>query len=371
MLRFVDSFGHYTTDAALLTKWGIGSGGFTLQATGGRTGGPCANALGSSSTSVGRLLSLGTGQTSWIMGAALQGQQQTVLQCNVYGSPFTSGNFPDGNNAGTLEWGMGGITLVINSAGNMTVSAQGYYNNGVWQDRASVASAAFEFQAAPLNPALWYYFEVKVVVNPSSNFQASVEVRVNGIVVYPLTSIDVSGAGYGCVWPNLHTFAPVLSGCWAVCDFVVLDNTGANNTSYLGDVRVVAQLPAGDGFHQDWAPLSGSSHFAQVDAASPPGDTDYNSTATVGNMDSYVFPTPPTSSQVFGVQVNVWSRKSDAGAREVEALARLSGTDEVSPQMSLSTVYGDQMAIFEIDPSGAAWTSLSLASAEFGVKLST
>ncbi len=73
---------------------------------------------------------------------------------------------------------------------------------------------------------------------------------------------------------------------------------------------------------------------------------------------------------MFGVQVNLWARKSDAGGRTIEALARLSSTDALSSPQTLSTSYGDFMSVFETDPSGAAWTSASLALAEFGVKLS-
>jgi hypothetical protein len=73
---------------------------------------------------------------------------------------------------------------------------------------------------------------------------------------------------------------------------------------------------------------------------------------------------------VFGVQVNLWARKSDAGGRSIEALARLSSTDALSAPQVLSTSYGDLMAVFETDPTGAPWTNASLLLAEFGVKLS-
>jgi hypothetical protein len=368
MIRFVDSFGHYSDATSLGLKWGSTGGSFiaSVFGSGGRNNGPYCRI---SNSSVWRLLNFTTPQTVWITGwASLGAASQVLIGANVYGSPFTTDSSIDSRYY--VEWGITGWTLQTTPAGSLTISVTGFYEtSGLWQNPATWTSPPFSYQSVPLNPALWYYFEVKTFVDPAHGNQISVEVRVNGVVCLALTAVP-GPAAPGSFWPALHTIAPSLVSGNDYSDFVVVDDTGTHNTSYLGDVRVVAQLPASDGFHQDWTPLTAGTHFSEVDSPSPPGDTSYVSSSTPGDMDSYGYPTPPTSSQVFGVQVNLWARKSDAGGRSVEALARLSSTDELSAPQTLSTNYGDFMSIFETDPSGAAWTTASLTSAEFGVKLS-
>ena len=46
-------------------------------------------------------------------------------------------------------------------------------------------------------------------------------------------------------------------------------------------------LPTSDGNYTQWTPSTGTSHFALVDESPCNGTTDYNSTNTVGNRDSY------------------------------------------------------------------------------------
>lgn len=53
----------------------------------------------------------------------------------------------------------------------------------------------------------------------------------------------------------------------------------ANTTSGL--------LPTSDGDYRQWTPKSGSTHYTQVDESSCNGTSDYNSTNSVGNRDSY------------------------------------------------------------------------------------
>src|SRR5438874_4400491 len=46
-------------------------------------------------------------------------------------------------------------------------------------------------------------------------------------------------------------------------------------------------VPTSDGNYTQWTPSTGTTHFTLVDESACNGTTDYNSTATNGNRDSY------------------------------------------------------------------------------------
>ena len=56
---------------------------------------------------------------------------------------------------------------------------------------------------------------------------------------------------------------------------------------FVGAATSSVILPTSDGNYTQWTPKTGTSHFAMVDETPCNGTTDYNSTNTVGNRDSY------------------------------------------------------------------------------------
>ena len=88
----------------------------------------------------------------------------------------------------------------------------------------------------------------------------------------------------------------------------MLDGSGpAPFNDFLGDVRVDARYPTAEGANSAWTPLSGTDNALMVDDPGPPytpgggpdDDTTYNSTLTVGAVDTHVIQDAPVTGAVF------------------------------------------------------------------------
>ena len=139
----------------------------------------------------------------------------------------------------------------------------------------------------------------------------------------------------------------------------MLDTTGsAPNNDFLGDVRIDAVYPTADGTYTAWTPSTGTSHYALVDETTP-NTTDYNSSNTIGQKDSYVMGNPPSlaSQIIYGVRVKVAAQKDDAGSRSMKVGVRSGTTDSLSAAQALGTSQLYYTNIHEVDPgTGASWT---------------
>jgi hypothetical protein len=149
----------------------------------------------------------------------------------------------------------------------------------------------------------------------------------------------------------------------------MLDGQGSVNTSFLGEVRIMTQMANAAGTYSQWTPSSGS-NYADVNETIEDGDTSYVATSTVGNMDSYNFTDLTNSPAVAGVQVNLWARKDDVGAREIQPLVRIGGTNYLGTTQTVVTGYADYMQTYDVSPAtGTTWGASEINGAEFGVNL--
>ncbi len=218
---------------------------------------------------------------------------------------------------------------------------------------------------------VWYYIEWKFTCHASAG--ASV-VRVNGATVINLTganthSVNVPGTTLTAVgFPsggNYNLF---------VDDLYVSDDTGGSPwNDFLGDVRVEYLRPDGPGAHQDWDLIGAPTHWQAVDdAASPDDDLSYIHTATAGLIDTETYqPTGLPSGSVFAVQVNLYARKTDSGARSIAPVLRTAGVDHlgVNQQPSFGG-YRYLIQLFMLNPgTGVAWTIGDVNSLEVGIDI--
>lgn len=215
------------------------------------------------------------------------------------------------------------------------------------------------------------YLEVKVVVHDTTG---SVVIRANGIVVLTLTGIDTRDAGTGIInevaFGSSGTSTTTSVAC-TVDDFYVCDNTGAINNDFLGDTRVQAILPDGAGNYTQLTPSAGS-NFDCVNENPANDDTDFVSSITAGQKDSYTLaPIALLTATIFGVAVNLISRKEDAGPRTERSLVRSSGVDAVGAIVAPGVTYLNVQQIFELDPSAASWTVATVNAMEAGVEVVT
>lgn len=226
-----------------------------------------------------------------------------------------------------------------------------------------------------LVPAREYIVEWGITIDDSTG---TASVRVDGVVVLNLTSQDTrntattvdrfylqglgGGDGQSAIFDDLYILDDVDSGV-----------TGAPNDDYLGDVRVVARFPSGNGASSDLlgSDADSTDNYLLVDEVAPDGDTTYVESSTIGDKDTYAYTNlTQTTGSVYGVQINAYARKTDAGTREIVTVARDAGaTEEDGPTKSLGSAYEYHSDIREANPDGNQWTISDVNGSEYGVKV--
>lgn len=336
-LRFADSFDHYTVVA---DKW-------TTQISQGT--GPALNGggrFGSGMQTVNsRIIKAGLpAAATWIVGCAWihnLGTTPTSAQYNVLA-------VYDG---ATCQ-----VSVRANSNGSLTVG------RGLTADLGTTAVGVVQAN-------IWAYIELKVLI---SDTVGTIDLRVNGVSVLSLTAQDTKQSANATADTVTFGINYNASASIIVDDVVICDTAGSTNNDFLGDVRVEALFPNGDGNSSQLVGSDGNSvnNSLLVDEAAPNGDTDYVESATVGQKDTYAFGNlTPTTGTVYGIVVNPYARKSDAGNRRIASIARLSSTEEDSADKILSTNYQYLPDVRETKPGGGAWSIADVNSAEFGVKV--
>ena len=222
------------------------------------------------------------------------------------------------------------------------------------------ASGAFPLGA-------WHYLEIKAKIDGSTG---TVEVRVNGA-----TKLSLTGQN------TYYTTSPVVTAIALNClnqgfnnqsvwysDFYACDTSGLTNNDFLGDCRVESLASSGAGAETQWTPLSGSNY---ANAQTADGDTSYNKSNTVGQVDTYAMDDlSSVTGVIYGVQYLLYARKDNAGSRTVAPVARIGGTDYAGADENLGTSYAYAPEIKEKSPAtSAAWTISEVNAMEYGVKV--
>lgn len=207
----------------------------------------------------------------------------------------------------------------------------------------------------------WHYMEVKLVVGATG----TVEIHLDGVAGEIASTVG-----------NFGTTAigqiELANNSVKYDDLYVVDTTGAApRNTFLGDVRVGTILPSSDGAHTQWTPNSGTTHFNRVNQATPDDDTTYLSDATAGDIDTFGFQDIDAAATVYGVQVNTYARKDDAGTRQIAPVIRQGGADSVGTTVTLGSTYAFFRQLYNQDPTSADWTAANVNADEFGVKVIT
>jgi hypothetical protein len=200
-----------------------------------------------------------------------------------------------------------------------------------------------------------------------------VQLHVNGVEELNLSGIDTVSDASG-VGLTGFSFIASQSFEYLIDDLYALDTTGAApNNTFLGDVRVEYLRPTANGAHQDFALVGALSHWEAVDDdATPDDDTSYIHSATVGEIDTEIYAnTGLPSGTIFGVQVDLFARKTDSGFREIRPIVRHAGADYQGDALAPSFAsYVYLLHVFELNPgTAAAWTIADVNSAEYGVRI--
>lgn len=332
-LRFIDSFDHYPT-ASVTTKWTASTGGgVTISSGNGRNG--TSSARGTNIV----LQKTLDNQATWYLGAAIR-----------------FGSFAGATDILAV---MDGTTRQVQLGVISTGELRLYRGNS---QLTTIATSS----GLGLQTGVWYFIELKVVVDGTAG---QYEVRVNGA---PIAALTATGANTRATTNNYANVA--IGGAPGsnsdIDDFYVCDGTGSANNNFLGDRRVITLLPDGAGNYTQWTPSAGS-NFQCVDEASMNSDTDYVSSSTAAQKDTYNFGAVGIAGTVAGIQVNGAIRKDDAGSRTVRRIVRVGATDYNGANVSVLDSYAYSIAeVLQTNPAtSAAWTVSDINSIEVGVEL--
>ncbi len=226
-------------------------------------------------------------------------------------------------------------------------------------------------QVYPTNT--WRYIEMQATIDDATG---RCIVRVDGVVWIDFTG-DTRNAGTSVLTDTLK-FSGYSSGNQRWDDLYVLNetddtaNTGRPDNDFLGDLKVEALLPNGDGASSQWLGSDGNSvqNYLLVDEV-PVNTTDYVGTPTVGQRDLWAMADLPASTQtVFGVRAALYAAKSDAGAAGMKVAVRDSaGTVTLDADIPLSTTWLSYWGTMRrTKPAGGAWTATEVNALQIGVE---
>lgn len=340
----MDSFEHYSTLSAMALKY---------EASFGSGGSMNANAVGRFNS--GFSLTGGNTATNQARHQFTTGTPSTV----IYGMAlrFTSGYNTSQPFMYFLEGGSTHLELRFNSSNQIYITRNG---------------TLLGINSTTMLDNVWYYVECKVTIHDTTG---SVHFRIDEVDDLILTNQDTRNGGTGYVNSiQIGSSANLFSESYGVFfdDLVILDNTGSTNNDFIGDVHVGIAFPNANGNSSQFTGSDGNStdNYLLVDETTPNGDTDYVQSNTVDNKDTYnVQDVSFTTGDIFGVQIVLEARKTDAGGRSIASISRLSSTEVDSSSKSLSLTYQYYMDIREEKPGGGAWTATDINDAEFGMKV--
>lgn len=352
-LLFMDSFDHYTS-TDLLEKWTTSSAtsgnGLAIAAGGGRRGSSSfrwANSLNSGLALAAIYKQLVPADATCVAGFAVLVPTAFVGTAGLQIAVIRDGSTNQ-------------VSLRVNQDFTLSV-CRGAHNGTVLGSTSAALSAA-----------TYYFLEWKVLIHPSAG---TVDVRINGVSALSLTgqntrnsaSSQWSTVALGVVDGVANSY---LSGTQQVHydDLYVLDGSGSTPwNDCLGDCRVDVRLPTAAGAAAGWTPSTGA-NWQNVDDAAPNDDTDYNAAATVGLTDTLVVQDAPVvGAAIYGVQVNLSVKKTDAGTCSLASVVRQGTTNLAAPAQNPGTTYAYLRTVYQVNPhTSAQWTETDFNADEFG-----
>lgn len=343
-LKYIDSFDHYQT-AQLAAKWSTFFLGANIMPGLGRCGSQALQMGGSGIGGVEKGVAF-AGNTA-IMGFAYNVNTQIFSEALICWFACSSGSTHQVYLARALD---GSLIVYRDDAGGALLGA-----------------------SAPdiIRMGSYYFIEFKATIHASAGV---VEVRVNGATVILLTGVNTISNQSGGIPLSGIGFFTGASYIGLVDDlYIVDDGGGAPWNTFLGDCRVEYLRPDGAGATQAWDLIGAASHWQAVDDnASPDDDASYIHTATVGLTDTETYkPTGLPTGSIYGLQANLYARKTDSGPRSIAPVLRHAGVDYVGGNQQPS--FGNYQylnQIYMLNPgTGVAWTIADVNALEAGVKV--
>lgn len=311
-----------------------------------------ANSAGSTLSATARSGSKGWGRTTGNNGGqrlikTIDAQATWIVGCAHYtASTSFSNEFLGVMDAGTLqcEVGINVTSKKLEIRRNGTVLATG---------------------ATILQLSQYYFVELKVTIADAGG---TADLHLNGVSDATFTGDTKNTANASANQIFLGDNASQNLGWWD--DWYACDGTGSINNDFLGDVKVELLVPTGAGNSTQFTPSTGS-NWQNVDEALSNDDTDYNSSATAAQKDTFATSDLATASgTVKGMMQTVVFRKDDAGGRTIRTVVRSGATDYTGTTTTVLDTYSGVYHVREVDPAtSAAWTIANVNAVQVGYEL--
>lgn len=348
-LLWMDGFDHYGSTIAPMTDgaWAEVGAGYSLSSSNPRTGAYGVQRDGTSGGEARRIL--GGAKTTVGLGAAMH-----ISALPSSNDRYVIFSFRDTNNDPQVQ-------IVLESTGKVAA-----YRG------PAVGAVLLGVSASPVVVAAAYqHVEAKVAF---SNSAGAVEVRVNGVTVLNLSSVDtVATANVECSQVGMfHNFNSNMSCTTSFDDVFAWDTSGAQNTDFLGDRRVRTFYPDGDTATAGWSPVGAATGYDCINDTSPDDDTTYISAAPlVGSpptelVSEFTLQDAPAGiGAIAAVQTYVRARKTQAGDANIE-VGMVSGSSvSAGAGRAITEQYTYWMDVHELNPdTGTPWNEATLTASK-------
>lgn len=213
------------------------------------------------------------------------------------------------------------------------------------------------------------HLQVKVFFHDTAG---ACEVRINGVED---TGLTLTAADTQAQTTNTASVVILKSPCSSTFNddlYIRYATSGsaAEAGGFLGDLSIKPYYPDADGTYTQMTPSTGTSHFALVDETSP-NTTDYVSSGTALQKDSFTFQDSAETSVIVAVQLSSYCYKVDSGFRGIDLFAISGATEDFNGYNNVSTTEKYVSRTWMQDPNTSAdWTQTNRNNAEFGVRIS-
>ena len=208
----------------------------------------------------------------------------------------------------------------------------------------------------------WYYIELQATIHNSAG---SFELRVDEVNVLNGTGIDTQESGSATL-NNIVFYSDATTDRY-YDDVYILDDAGAINNDFLGDMQVIGLYVDGDGTDSDFT-SSGGANYEDVDDGYILDTTNYVESSTPTNKDMYTFEALGDYGEIAGVLLNVDALKTDAGDVTLNLFATFDAVDVEVPK-AMTASWGAHQMLRETDPKSNVWTKTNLNATQFGFEI--
>ncbi len=340
--RFMDGFDYYST-TDITRKWSSKGNNATIVSTPIRNG-TGALSLDGSSTQGFVTINLDN-QASWVIGFGFRFdafnttntfiniKDDAVVQCSI--ALHTDG---------TLEVFRGTASAVTDGRSTLTLNA----------DR-------------------WYYIEWKFTISDSIAADSCI-VNVDEVEYINVASgQDIKSSANAT--SNTFALKANNTGPFHFFDDVyIFDTSGSDNVDFAGDSKVLPHYADGNGATSNFTGSDADStdNYLHVDETDTDDDITYVESSGVGDIDLYTFDNfVDTPNTIHAIQINMVTKKDDAGSRTIRSIVRPVSTDIEGDTKSPSDgSYSNEMQIYDLNPEvTGVWTETTFNATEFGIKI--